>query len=65
MDDPVQIPKAIEDAMEVEYAIDFDHAKLQSHLNEVAEHHVQPTAWQYIPKPEDSLQELQSAIDQD
>ena len=60
---PEELNKAIEDAMEVEYALGFKRARGQQPVNAVSERRPEPTAPQLVPRPDDALQRLQTTLE--
>ena len=60
---PDQLEKAIKDATEVEYALNFDRARVQQQVNAMSERHLHAGAAEFVPKPDVALQKLQTALD--
>lgn len=61
---PEQLEKAIKDATEVEYALNFESARVQQPVFAVTERQLRASANEFVPKQEATLQKLQTALDE-
>lgn len=61
---PEQLEKAIKDATEVEYALNFESARVQQPVYAVTERQLRVSANEFVPKQEATLQKLQTALDE-
>jgi len=61
---PEQLEKAIKDATEVKYALNFESARVQQPVYAVTERQLRVSANEFVPKQEATLQKLQTALDE-